>query len=93
MYAIFIILLIPIIIFFLMVLFAGVFAYAKLRQLWYSITGRKPRSSGFTFHSSSSAGSAQGSSRNYQSGANEGTNKKKIFSKDDGEYVDFEEVQ
>lgn len=93
---------------------ALVFAtYAKLRQLWYKITGREPQRGAFEefFRQQSQAAGGQGayrSSRDYagNSGASDrnsyrstantsgnGGSQKKIFSKDEGEYVDFEVVE
>lgn len=105
--ALFTILLIPLIVVLILLLFFGIYAFAWLAKLWYAITGRKPANgSGFHFnvggnryYSSSSSSSSQGNRQKTQSSSasssthRTGGQKQKIFSKDEGEYVDFEIVE
>ena len=78
-------------------LFVGVVAYAKLRGLWYKLTGRpQPNPSNgfnasFNTHNSSRENTTQSQQQTSQSGSSS-NNGKKIFSADEGEYVDFEVV-
>lgn len=83
MYFLISILLIPVIVFLVVVLFALLFAWAWVRKTWYSITGKQPKE-GF-----------QSSSYNNTHAKEEKASqqKNKIFSKNDGEYVDFEIVE
>ena len=78
-------------------LFIGVVAYAKLRGLWYKLTGRPQPDSfkGFngSFNTRSSSRPNDTQDRQQQaSQAGSSSNGKKIFSADEGEYVDFEVV-
>lgn len=78
-------------------LFIGVVAYAKLRGLWYKLTGRPQPDSfkGFngSFNTRSSSRPNDTQDRQQQaSQASSSSNGKKIFSADEGEYVDFEVV-
>ena len=78
-------------------LFVGVVAYAKLRGLWYKLTGRpQPNpfngfNASFNTHNSSHENTTQSQQQTSQSGSSS-NNGKKIFSADEGEYVDFEVV-
>lgn len=78
-------------------LFVGVVAYAKLRGLWYKLTGRpQPNpfngfNASFNTHNSSRENTTQSQQQTSQSGSSS-NNGKKIFSADEGEYVDFEVV-
>lgn len=80
-------------------LFFGLVAYAKLRSLWYKISGRPQPdpfngfSGGFNTRSSSHANATQGCQQQAsQASSSSNSNGKKIFSADEGEYVDFEVV-
>lgn len=108
MYIIIALLLIPLIIILVLIMLVGIFAYNKVARLWYALTGRKPSNSGFSFRSYHFGDSAdrfsqstdhfsdRTNSRSQQKASASSTgsaNGKKIFSKDDGEYVDFEVVE
>lgn len=89
-------LLIPIIIILIFILVIGFIAYAKIRQLWYTITGRKPESSShfsFRTYGFGNSNSSAGQTTRDSSQSNKQKEEKKIFSKDEGEYVDFEIVE
>lgn len=80
-------------------LFFGLVAYAKLRSLWYKLSGRPQPdpfngfSGGFNTRSSSHANATQGRQQQAsQASSSSNSNGKKIFSADEGEYVDFEVV-
>ena len=79
------------------ILFLGIVAYAKLRGLWYKLTGRpqpdpfKGFNGSFNTRSGSRGNATQGN-RQQASQAGSSSNGKKIFSADEGEYVDFEVV-
>ena len=78
-------------------LFVGLVAYTKLRGLWYKLTGRpqpdpfKGFNGSFNTRSSSRENTTQSQQQTSQSGSSS-NNGKKIFSADEGEYVDFEVV-
>ena len=78
-------------------LFVGVVAYAKLRGLWYKLTGRpQPNpfngfNASFNTRNSSGKNTTQSQQQTSRSGSSS-NNGKKIFSADEGEYVDFEVV-
>lgn len=108
MYIIIALLLIPLIIILVLIMFVGALAYNKVMRLWYALTGRKPSNSGFSFRSYRFGDSADGfsnstdhfsdrtdnrSQQRTSAGGTGSANGKKIFSKDDGEYVDFEVVE
>ncbi|MBQ4448848.1 MAG: DUF4834 family protein [Prevotella sp.] len=77
-------------------LFIGVVAYAKLRGLWYKLTGRPQPNpfNGFNTSFNTRSGSRQNAAQDQQQASQAGSssNGKKIFSADEGEYVDFEVV-
>ena len=81
------------------ILFLGIVAYAKLRGLWYKLT-RRPQpnpfsgfNANFNTRSSSRENATQGRQQQAsQSASSSNSNGKKIFSADEGEYVDFEVV-
>lgn len=89
MYFLISILLIPVIVFLVVVLFALLFAWAWVRKTWYSITGKKPRE-GFQ---STSYNNTHANANTHAKEENASQQKNKIFSKNDGEYVDFEIVE
>lgn len=83
------------------ILVLGIVAYTKLRNIWYKITGRQPNNDGphFKFttnygnqgsHSTYSQNTQQHSQQTSQTSQSGST--KKIFSANEGEYVDFEVV-
>ena len=79
-------------------LFIGLVAYAKLRSLWYKLTGRpQPNpfsgfNGSFNTRSSSRSNAAQDHQQQASHSGSSSSNGKKIFSADEGEYVDFEVV-
>lgn len=83
------------------ILVLGIVAYTKLRNIWYKMTGRQPSNSGPHFRFTTSYGdqgnqgnqssNAQQQSSNTQHTSQPGSTKK-IFSANEGEYVDFEVV-
>ena len=78
-------------------LFIGVVAYAKLRGLWYKLTGRPQPNpfNGFNASFNTRSGSRQNAAQDQQQASQSSSssnNGKKIFSADEGEYVDFEVV-
>ena len=79
-------------------LFVGVVAYAKLRGLWYKLTGRPQPNpfNGFNASFNPRSGSHPNDAQDHQQQASQSgsssNNGKKIFSADEGEYVDFEVV-
>lgn len=111
--------LIPLLFVVIFVLAFALVAYAKLRQLWYKITGKEPQGSIFeefmrqqqsrgnasqgsyraqdsyrsqgSYHSQSDNTESRTSSNSSRS-ADNGNGKRDLFSKNDGEYVDFEIV-
>lgn len=105
-------LLLPILILLILILFFGIFAYAKIMKMWYQLTGRKQKNGSF-FHFNTGSGASWNNMNGGQDFRNNGTQsgqsrsngtsqhttsqapngQKKIFSKDDGEYVDFEMVE
>ena len=101
MHLIFIIILLLLLVVLVPLLIISLFAYAKLRSLWYKITGRPqpdPFSSfsgGFNTQSkqqSTNNSSRQGSQQHTSQSTSANNNGKKIFSANEGEYVDFEMV-
>ena len=83
------------------ILIISLVAYAKIRTLWYKITGRpepNPFSSfsgGFNTQSkqqSTNNSSRQSSQQHTSQSTSANNNGKKIFSANEGEYVDFEMV-
>lgn len=88
-------LLIPLVFILVLVLVVGIIAFSKIMQLWYAITGRKPRSSSnFSYHSYGFGKSNNSKDEEKKKDSVSGSqSKKKIFSKDEGEYVDFEIVE
>ena len=80
-------------------LFIGLVAYTKFRNLWCKLTGRPQTNpfggfnGSFNTHSSSRENTTQSQQQQAsQSGSSSSNNGKKIFSADEGEYVDFEVV-
>ena len=79
-------------------LFFGLVAYAKLRSLWYKLSGRPQPdpfngfSGSFNTRSNSRANASQGRQQQASQTSSSSNNGKKIFSADEGEYVDFEVV-
>lgn len=79
-------------------LFIGIVAYAKLRGLWYKLTGRpQPNpfngfNASFNTRSGSRPNDAQAQQHQASQSSSSSNNGKKIFSADEGEYVDFEVV-
>ena len=95
---IFIVILLLLLLFVLVpLLFLGLVAYTKLRSLWYKLTGRpqpnpfKGFNASFNTRNSSRENTTQSQQQASQS-ASSSSNGKKIFSADEGEYVDFEVV-
>lgn len=97
-------LLIPFILFLVFALFALIFALSWVRRIWYLLTGRQPSSSGNPFSSynntrANNYGNARENESFSSSNAKSETkttsssSQQKIFSKNDGEYVDFEIVE
>ncbi len=82
------------------VLVISLVAYTKLRNLWYKLTGRpQPNpfsgfSGGFNSQSQQSTNnnSRQSSQQHTSQSTSANNNGKKIFSANEGEYVDFEMV-
>ena len=97
MHILFVILLLLLLFVLVPLLFLGLVAYTKLRSLWYKLTGRprpnpfKGFNANFNTRSSSRENTAQSQQQASQS-ASSSSNGKKIFSADEGEYVDFEVV-
>lgn len=96
--------LIPLILFLVFVFFALIFAVSWVRRIWYSLTGRQPSSNANPFSSYNSArANSYGNAREDDSFCSSRTksetkttsssSQQKIFSKNDGEYVDFEIVE
>ena len=50
-------LLLPILVVLILILFFGIFAYAKIMKMWYQLTGRKPKNGSF-FHFNTGSGSS-----------------------------------
>ena len=98
MHLLIVILLLLLLIILVPLLFIGVVAYAKLRNLWYKLTGRpQPNpfngfNAGFNTHSSSRSNATQEHQQQTSRSGSSNNNDKKIFSADEGEYVDFEVV-
>ena len=97
MHILFVILLLLLLFVLVPLLFVGLVAYTKLRSLWYKLTGRpqpnpfKGFNASFNTRNSSRENTAQSQQQASQS-ASSSSNGKKIFSADEGEYVDFEVV-
>lgn len=97
MHILFVILLLLLLFVLVPLLFLGLVAYTKLRSLWYKLTGRpqpdpfKGFNANFNTRSSSRENTAQSQQQASQS-ASSSSNGKKIFSADEGEYVDFEVI-
>ena len=97
MHILFVILLLLLLFVLVPLLFLGLVAYTKLRSLWYKLTGRpqpdpfKGFNASFNTRSSSRDNTAQNQKQASQS-ASSSSNGKKIFSADEGEYVDFEVI-
>lgn len=85
MYGLLILLLIPILLIFVFLLFVILFAYSWVRGLLYSLFGKK-RGNGY------GQSYSQDSRSNTSHTSSPKNGDKKIFSKDDGEYIDFEVV-
>ena len=101
MQILFVIILLLLLFVLLPLLFLGLVAYTKLRSLWCKLTGRPQTNpfggfnGSFNTHSSSRSNATQGQQQQQtsQSGSSTSNNNgKKIFSADEGEYVDFEVV-
>lgn len=97
MHILFVILLLLLLFVLVPLLFLGLVAYTKLRSLWYKLTRRpqpnpfKGFNASFNTRNSSRENTAQSQKQASQSGSSS-SNGKKIFSADEGEYVDFEVV-
>ncbi len=97
MHILFVILLLLLLFVLVPLLFLGLVAYTKLRSLWYKLTGRpqpnpfKGFNASFNTRNSSRENTTQSQQQASQS-ASSSSNGKKIFSADEGEYVDFEVV-
>ena len=97
MHILFVIILLLLLIVLVPLLFVGLAAYAKLRSLWYKLTGRpqpdpfKGFNANFNTRNSSRENTTQSQQQASQS-ASSSSNGKKIFSADEGEYVDFEVI-
>ena len=97
MHILFVILLLLLLFVLVPLLFLGLVAYTKLRSLWYKLTGRpqpnpfKGFNASFNTRNSSRENTAQSQQQASQS-ASSSSNGKKIFSADEGEYVDCEVV-
>jgi hypothetical protein len=78
-------------------LVVSLFAYTKLRNLWYKLTGRpqpdpfRGFNGGFNTHTQQQDARQNAKQHTSQSNSSN-SNGKKIFSADEGEYVDFEVV-
>ena len=98
MQILFVIILLLLLFVLLPLLFLGLVAYTKLRSLWCKLTGRPQTNpfggfnGSFNTHSSSRENTTQSQQQASQSGSSSSNNGKKIFSADEGEYVDFEVV-
>lgn len=97
MHVIFVILLILLLLVLVPLLIISLFAYAKLRGLWCKITGRPQPDpfSGFSggFNTHTQQQNTRQNAKQHTSQSNStNSNGKKIFSADEGEYVDFEVV-
>ena len=97
MHILFVILLLLLLFVLVPLLFLGLVAYTKLRSLWYKLTGRpqpnpfKEFNASFNTRNSSRENTTQSQQQASQS-ASSSSNGKKIFSADEGEYVDFEVI-
>lgn len=97
MHILFVILLLLLLFVLVPLLFLGLVAYTKLRSLWYKLTGRpqpnpfKGFNASFNTRNNSRENTAQSQQQASQSGSSS-SNGKKIFSADEGEYVDFEVI-
>ena len=97
-------LLIPIIIILILFFFLGIFIFSGLLGLWYKMRGRvqgnassRRSNTGYESSWSFKTGKGKDAGNSYQKTAakksNCNTGEKKIFSKDEGEYVDFEMIE
>ena len=98
MHILFVILLLLLLFVLVPLLFLGLVAYTKLRSLWYKLTGRpqpdpfKGFNANFNTRNSSRDNTAQSQQKQASQSGFSSSNGKKIFSADEGEYVDFEVV-
>lgn len=94
----FILILLLVFLFFLLGIF--IFAYTKIMQLWYKLTGKKPNNPFGAFTGSfggnySAGGNSSGTNSNTQYNNSSNSTKQsgqRIFAENEGEYVDFEIV-
>ena len=97
MHVLFVIILLLLLVVLVPLLIVGLVAYTKLRGLWYKITGRpqpdpfKGFSGGFNTHKQQQE-TKQNTQQHTSQSNSSNSNGKKIFSADEGEYVDFEVV-
>ena len=97
MHILFVIILLLLLVILVPLLIISLFAYTKLRSLWYKITGR-PQPDPFrgfsgSFNTPTQQQDTRQNAKQHTSQTNSSTgNGKKIFSADEGEYVDFEVV-
>ena len=97
MHILFVIILLLLLVVLVPLLIVGLVAYTKLRGLWYKITGRpqpdsfKGFSGGFNTHTQQQE-TKQNTQQHTSQSNSSNSNGKKIFSADEGEYVDFEVV-
>lgn len=94
MYILILLLLVP----FLLIVFFGLiallFAWSSVMKLWYSITGKKPKQQDFFQRSGQRTQTNHTEQRTQtRQDTQSGGQKQKIFSENDGEYVDFEIVE
>ena len=99
MHIFFIIIAILLLLVLVQLLFIALVAYTKLRGLWYKITGRpqpdpfRGFSGGFNTHTQQQDTRQNAQAQHHTSQQNSSSNNgKKIFSANEGEYVDFEVV-
>lgn len=106
MHAIIIFLLVLLLLILVPVLILGLVAYAKLKSIWYKLTGRPQPNNpfgnfsggfgNFSQQANGNSGAQQNTTHQEQQHTSTHTNtsngNKKIFSADEGEYVDFEVV-
>lgn len=95
--------LIPVIIILILFLFFGVLVFSSLLSLWYKMRGKghgnassRRSSAGYESSWSFKTGKGKNAGNGYQDTTADRSNYnkqgKKIFSKDEGEYVDFEMI-
>lgn len=106
MHAIIIFLLVLLLIILVPILILGLVAYSKLKSLWYKMTGRPQPNNpfgnfsggfgNFSQQANGNSGTRQNTTRQEQERQQTHTNasngNKKIFSANEGEYVDFEVI-